>query len=200
MELPGQFTGTESGDVLMHKCAPDEDAAHLNVRVYDCTMILKTGSVEEIESALASIGWLMSVMFFPYGGKYSWRNKYRMTHGWNGLMQPTHEDMTTVDQLLKKFPYEPDGMVLGRGIDWYNMGNTATNPFTGFLCYYVAFESVAVAIFDGASLGATQAESQRWDFSEVNGTSHYDEFFACSHAGLRRVLISQPRAQASICW
>jgi hypothetical protein len=25
-----------------------------------------------------------------------------------------------------------------------------------------------------------EAESQRWDFSEVNGTSHYDEFFACS--------------------
>jgi hypothetical protein len=158
MELPGVYTGTESGDVLMHKCSPDEDNAHLNVRTYDCTMLLKTGTPEEIENSLTSIGWLMSVMFFPYGATYSWRNKYRMTMGGSGLLRPTHDDMKTVDQLMKKFPHEKGGFVLGRGIDWYNMGNSATNPFTGFLCYYVAFESVAVAIFDGADLGFPQPE------------------------------------------
>jgi hypothetical protein len=82
----------------------------------------------------------MSVTFFPYGASYSWRNKYRMTFDGTGLLLPTHDDMTTVDQLAKKFPYEADGFVLGRGIDWFNMGNSATNPFTRFLCYYVAFE------------------------------------------------------------
>ena len=158
MELPGTFTHTESEDVLIHKCPSDEDGAHLNIRVYDCTMILKSGTVEEIENGLTSFAWLMSVTFFPYGASYSWRNKYRLTFDGTGLLLPTHDDMTTVDQLLKKFPYEADGFVLGRGIDWYNMGNSATNPFTRFLSYYVAFESVAVAIFDGANLGVAHPE------------------------------------------
>jgi hypothetical protein len=39
MELPGTFTHTESGDVLIHKCPSDEDGAHLNTRACDCTMI-----------------------------------------------------------------------------------------------------------------------------------------------------------------
>ena len=172
MELPGTFTHTESGDVLIHKCPSDEDGAHLNVRVYDCTMILKSGTVEEIENGLTSFAWLMSVTFFPYGASYSWRNKYRMTFDGTGLLLPTHDDMTTVDQLLKKFPYEADGFVLGRGIDWYNMGNSATNPFTRFLCYYVAFESVAVAIFDGANLGVARPE-------HLNRTERRTKTIAC---------------------
>lgn len=155
MELPGEFTGTVSGDVLMHKCPPDGDSAHVNVRTYDCTMLLKSGTPEEIQDSLSSIGWLMSGMFFPYGATYSWRHKYRMNLGGSGLLSPTHEDMKIVDRLLKSFPAEQDGFVLGRGIDWYNMGNSTTNPFTRFLCYYVGFETVAVGIFDGANLGVS---------------------------------------------
>jgi hypothetical protein len=98
------------------------------------------------------------MMFFPYGATYSWRNKYRMVLGGTGLLQPTHEEMKTVDRLLKRFPYDGDGNVLSGGIDWYNMGNSSPNPFTSFLCYYVAFESVAVAIFDGAELGIDHSE------------------------------------------
>lgn len=158
MELPGEWTGTESNDVLIWKCPPDEDPAHLNARVYDGVFDLKSGEVGEIEQSLAQLNWLISMMFFPYGATYSWRNKYRMILGGTGLLKPTHDELRTVDALLKQFPYGEYGNVLSGGIDWYNMGNSATNPFTRFLCYYVAFESVAVAIFDGAELGASRPE------------------------------------------
>lgn len=158
MELPGEWTGTESNDVLIWKCPPDEDPAHLNVRVYDGVFDLKSGEVGEIEQSLAQLNWLISMMFFPYGATYSWRNKYRMVLSGTGLLKPTHDELKTVDALLKQFPYGEYGNVLSGGIDWYNMGNSATNPFTRFLCYFVAFESVAVAIFDGAVLGASKPD------------------------------------------
>ena len=158
LELPGEFTGTESNDVLLWKCPPPDDLSNPNVRVYDGLFDLKTGDVEEIEQCLQSLNWLLAMMFFPYGATYSWRNKYRMVLGGTGLLQPTHEEMKTVDRLLKRFPYGGDGNILSGGIDWYNMGNSSSNPFTSFLCYYVAFESVAIGIFDGADLGIDHPE------------------------------------------
>ncbi len=151
MELPGEYTATEKGDLYIRKCQADATAP--DMRVYDCWINLETGTAEEIERRLASIGWFMNVLFFPYGATYSWRNKYRMTMGGAGLLTPTHEDLKTVDKILKTFPSTPDGYALGGGIDWYNIGTSSTNVFTRFLCYYVAFESVAVAIHDGAELG-----------------------------------------------
>lgn len=158
LELPGEFTGTESNDVLLWKCPPPDDLSNPNVRVYDGLFDLKTGDVEEIERCLQSLNWLLAMMFFPYGATYSWRNKYRIVLGGTGLLQPTHEEMKTVDRLLKRFPYGSDGNILSGGIDWYNMGNSSSNPFTRFLCYYVAFESVAIAIFEGADLGIDHPE------------------------------------------
>ena len=110
MELPGEWTGTESNDVLIWKCPPDEDPAHLNVCVYDGVFDLKSGEVGEIERSLAQLNWLISMMFFPYGATYSWRNKYRMVLGGTGLLKPTHDELRTVDVLLKQFPYGEYGM------------------------------------------------------------------------------------------
>src|ERR1039458_4262241 len=125
LELPGEFTGTESNDVLLWKCPPPDDPSNPNVRVYDGLFDLKTGDVGEIEQCLQSLNWLLAMMFFPYGATYSWRNKYRMVLGGTGLLQPTHEEMETVDSLLKRFPYGGDGNILSGGIDWYNMGNSS---------------------------------------------------------------------------
>lgn len=53
-ELPGEFTGTESNDVLLWKCPPPVDLSNPNVRVYDGLFDLKTADVEEIEQCLQS--------------------------------------------------------------------------------------------------------------------------------------------------
>jgi hypothetical protein len=55
LELPGEFTGTESNDVLLWKCPPPDDLSNPNVRVYDGLFDLKTGDVEEIEHSLKSL-------------------------------------------------------------------------------------------------------------------------------------------------
>ena len=52
LELPGEFTGTESNDVLLWKCPPPDDLSNPNVCVYDGLFDLKTGDVEEIERCL----------------------------------------------------------------------------------------------------------------------------------------------------
>ena len=130
MELPGEYTATEQGGLYVWKC-PVEDTSHVNVRTYDCWISLDSCSAEEIESRLASVGWFMNVLFFPYGATYSWRNKYRMTFGGRGVFMPNHEDLKTVDMILKAYPNTSDGVGLASGMDWCNMGASASNPFSG---------------------------------------------------------------------
>jgi hypothetical protein len=89
LELPGEFTGTESDDVLLWKCPSPDDLSNPNIRVYDGLFDLKTGDIEEIEQCLQSLNWLLSMMFFPYGATYSWRNK--IPHG-AGRHRPSAAD------------------------------------------------------------------------------------------------------------
>lgn len=153
LELPGTYTATEEGNLHIWKCPAIETDFPANVCTYDCWIELATGDLTEVVDRLASISWFVAMLFFPFGATHSWRNKYRMTVGATGVLVPSHDDLKTVDAILKTFPNTPEGFVLGRGIDWYNMGNASSNPFTRFLCYYIAFESVAVAIAEGAALG-----------------------------------------------
>ena len=153
LELPGPYTATEEGNLHIWKCPVIETDFPANVCTYDCWIELATGDLTEVEDRLASVSWFVAMLFFPYGATYSWRNKYRMTVGATGVLVPSHDDLKTVDAILKTFPNTPEGFVLGRGIDWYNMGNASSNPFTRFLCYYIAFENVALAIAEGAAFG-----------------------------------------------
>jgi hypothetical protein len=156
LELPGPYTATREGGLHIWKCPIEEhNPTDKNTCVYDCWLELKTGDVEEIEKGLSSIGHLISILCFPYGASYSWRNKYRTTVPETRKLTPTHEELKIVDHVLQTFPYTPDGVLLASAIDWYNRGTISSNVFTKFLCYYVALESVAVAIADGADLGKT---------------------------------------------
>jgi hypothetical protein len=121
--------------VLLWRCPPPDDLSNPNAQGLRRVFDLKTGDVEEIEQCLKSLNWLLAMVFSPCGATYRWRNKYRMALGATGLLQPTHEEMKTVDRLLKRFPYGGEGNVLSGGIDWYNMGNSSPNPFTSSLCY-----------------------------------------------------------------
>src|ERR1700674_1885 len=156
LELPGVYTATREGGLHIWKCpTQDYDPNDKNTCVYDCWLDLSTGDVEDIEKGLSSIGHLISILCFPYGAAYSWRNKYRTTVPETRKLTPTHDELKLVDHLLQTFPYTPDGVLLASAIDWYNRGTISTNVFTTFFCYYVALESVAVAIADGADLGKT---------------------------------------------
>ena len=154
MELPWPYTSTKERNLHIWKCPPDEHAGtNPNVRIYDCWMDLEGHRVDEVESALAGIAYLVNVLCLPFDAIYSWRIKYRMTMGGTNLLTPSHDDLEIVDEILQKFPAVQDAAVLMAAIDWYNRGSMSSNVFNRFLCYYIALESVAVAIASGAELG-----------------------------------------------
>jgi hypothetical protein len=151
LEMPGEWTGTEGGKLYIWKCPTDgPEVTNKNMRIYDCWLELEGHSVADIEHGLAAIGSLVNVLCFPFGAAYTWRVKYRTTTGGLNLLSPTHDDCKLVDSILKKFPASPDAGILAAAIDWYNRGTVSTNIFNSFLCYYIALESVAVAIADGS--------------------------------------------------
>jgi hypothetical protein len=57
-----------------------------------------------------------------------------------------------------------EARILDAAIDWYNTGSTSANPLTRFLCYFIALESVAIAVTDGdAQFGLTLPGSMAKD-------------------------------------
>jgi hypothetical protein len=155
LELPGEFTSTVEGELHFWKCPTKDYETDPNINVYDGWLELKTGTVEEIESALSAIGYLISTMCFAFGASYSWRTKYRSAVNGNMSLTPAEEDLKLVGSILQQFKPSADYTLVAAAIDWYNRGTISTNVFTSFFCYYVALESVAVAIADGAGLGKT---------------------------------------------
>ncbi len=152
------------------------------MRIYDCWLELEGHSVADIEQGLAGIGSLVNVLCFPFGAAYNWRIKYRMTVGGPNLLTPSHDDCKIVDSILKKFPATADAAVLAAAIDWYNRGTVSTNVFNSFLCYYIALESVAVAIADGSELGLLHPEKKSRHEKQAHTIAciqaKHDELFA----------------------
>src|SRR2546427_13263611 len=101
-------------------------------------------------STIAMIGVAANRMAFAYGGAVDWRIKYRMVErsGSGSCATPSREDLHILDALLRNFPQTDDAIILDAAIDWYNRGRSSRNIFTAFLCYYIALESVSVAVAD----------------------------------------------------
>src|SRR5580704_524366 len=154
MELPGQLTSTREGSTHIWKCPPSADRRYSSyLRLYDCWLELKSGTVEEIEAGLTNIGRLVNIMCFPFDAEYSWRNKYRTTTPTTGTLTLNEMDLQIADNLIKLVPNTLVTAKLELATDWYNQGNISSNVFTKFLCYYIALESAAMAIVDGGQFG-----------------------------------------------
>lgn len=184
VDLPGTYTSSKERNLHIWKCPVEgrEAVANSNVRIYDCWLDLEGYSVEAVERGLSGIAYFVNVLCFPFGAAYSWRNKYRMTVGGSGLLTPSHDDLNVVDEMLRKFPDTADAAILVSGIDWYNRGSVSTDIFNRFLCYYVALESVALAIADGSDLGRTRLtkpnKSEKKALANVCIQAKHEELFA----------------------
>jgi|HubBroStandDraft_2_1064218.scaffolds.fasta_scaffold02473_6 hypothetical protein len=160
LEFPGEHTtSSPEGGVHLWKCPPPAgQTSNSDITIYDCWIDLESGTVEEIEHTLALIGRFVSIFCFPFGATYNWRTKYKVTNATTGVLTPTEADLSIVGEVIKSFPSTEHGEILETGIDWYNRASMSTNVFTSFFCYYVAFESVAVAIAEGVELGKTHIQ------------------------------------------
>lgn len=132
------------------KCPPYESSPlQQGTRIYDGWLELESIDAEYHRDAIAQIGMAVNRLAFAYDAKVDWRVKYRFRDKSYALLSPSEDDMHVLDSLLKDFPNTDDAIVLEAAIDWYNRGKNSNNVFASFLSYYIAIESVAVAIFNG---------------------------------------------------
>lgn len=118
--------------------------------IYDGWVDLESGSIEEIEITIRSIGLVLDIIGFTFGVAINWRLKYKMLEHIEPIASPSKEDLDILDLFMKNITYEGnDAAILSYAIDWYVKGRTTRNVFLRFLSYYIAFESIAVAIAEG---------------------------------------------------
>ena len=118
---------------------------HDDAIVYDGWITLAAPTIDEVQRALIHISIGMSRMAFVYDAELTWCLKYAQTRTAVGIGQPSKEDLKRFDEVLVN-PVPP---VLDLAMSWYNEGRNSTNPFTGYLCYFNAIESIVEAVWDG---------------------------------------------------
>lgn len=141
IDKPIQF-GSVIHPVHLWKC-PTADGALSLYTIYDGWVTLQTGIPEEISAALYRIGVALNRMGFAFGADLTWRVKYSNRPIRGGVPTPTTDELSYSDKFLLDIPY-----ALDLAIDWYNRGRNSRNPFTAFLCYFVAIEIVVEAAYD----------------------------------------------------
>jgi len=138
------------------KCPTYDDIpnTHPNIRIYDGWLELDSTEPEYIRTSIARIGVGVNRMAFAYNQRAEWRVKYRITMSPGSCATPSKDDLSVLDKMLREFPKTEDAIILDAAIDWYNRGKLSRNVFTSYLCYYIALESVAIAVADSdADLG-----------------------------------------------
>jgi hypothetical protein len=154
----------------LFKCPPLEPHSSQsgNERLYDGTYELDSIDGNSITFAIAMIGIGVNRMAFAYGGIATWRLKYPPTIQGLGVATPTKEDLQVLDSLLRNFPERNDAIILDNAIDWYNRGQSERSVFTSFLCFYIALESIAIAVTEGdADLGLAFSSKTKEEKAQV---------------------------------
>ena len=184
LELPSNYV--RFGDNLhLWLCPPVGEMQTYggrNVNVYDGWHDLQSDDPVEIEEVLRNIGRTMNRMAFTFGATVDWRPKYKMTCHTGAAMTPVVSDMPILRALLSASQDSKEDEILDAAIDWYNRGSTSRNPFTAFLCYYIALESVAIAVTEGDAdfgLGYSSGNKQQLQEERITCiTSLYDSLFS----------------------
>jgi hypothetical protein len=184
IDLPVENVGVGK-NLHLFKCpVPDGGGGpKTHTRIYDGTLDVDRVEASHLRSLIADIGIVASRFAFAYGGIVDWRVKYPVTASVEGVATPSREDLDLLDAFFKRFPTSPEAVLLDAGLDWYNRGRSSRNPFTAFLCYYVAVESVANAVVEGdADLGlgytrGTKAERAKEQL-ECIGLKHEEVYAA----------------------
>lgn len=158
LELPLEFMNFGK-DFHLYKCQSKENDRKSNdlTHIYDGHMSLETGSIEEIETGLRRIGYIMNIIGFTYGVPIDWRIKYRRLEYYEPIVKPSVDDLKVLNNVLNNVPSDGnDADIMNSGLDWYVRGRTSKNIFIRFLSYYIAIESVSLAISsDKGNFGIT---------------------------------------------
>lgn len=168
LELPSQYVRFDDRFHLWMCPLPEgTPSSNLVWRIYDGWLDVEAVTPETLRSAMTMISVGINRMAFAYGVRVHWRPKYRLVLSDPGIATPKQEDLAILDSLLRDFPSREDAFLLDQAIDWYNRGNSSHNVFVAFLCYYIALESIAVAVDDGhADFGLAYAPATKQERRE----------------------------------
>lgn len=156
-----------------------------NVIVYDGWMNLSADTPESIREAVDLLRQSLHRLAFAFQASITWRLKYLPSHHASGIHQPGQDEFHAIDWLFHPTANIDEARILDAAIDWYNTGSTSSNPLTRFLCYFIALESVAIAVTDGdVQFGLTVPASTT---SELRGAR-----VDCIKALARELLESEP--------
>ena len=154
LDLPIAETTIRFGEKLnLWKCPQIEELSisSSSVNLYDGWLELESTDPESIRNSINMIGIGLRRITFAYGAVVNWHVKYSTVLSSPSSATPSDEDLDYVNLLLHAFPASEDAMVLDIAIDWFNHGKSSHNVFMRFLCYYIAIESVAIAITEGTA-------------------------------------------------
>jgi len=151
-EIPYDFLNSSAGDlkILLHKVKMPEasDKANFNIQIYDGTVLLPNIDVDTIGDALDVIGLFLNRITFRIDGKAEWFLKYSMYESGTGKLRLSKKDFRLLGEYLLSLK-SPDMTVIDSAMSWYTTAKNSTNIFTQYLNYYIAMESLAVALVDG---------------------------------------------------
>ncbi len=138
-------------DFHLYKCPPQDDWPHAdrNIRLYDGWIDVQQPDAEGIRMAIDRVQVGVNRLAFAYGAPASWCLKYTALAPSGVCATPSDQDTSILDSMLREFPTAEESYSLDCAVDWYNRGTASRNVFVQFLCFYIAFESLAVAIADG---------------------------------------------------
>jgi hypothetical protein len=150
----------------LYKCPKIETAPPVedNYYIYDGWLELDSIDSDYIKNAIATIGVGVNRMAFAYNGKVEWRLKYHDKPLGEACAVPSEDDLDILDAMFRKFPISEDAIFLDAAIEWFNRGRSSQNSHVSFLCYYLSFELLAIAIAEGSanftfSIGKSDKES-----------------------------------------
>jgi len=179
LELPGDLR-FPSG-IELYKSHSD---AQEGVWIYDGWLELRDTKPETIIAALRDLERAMRRLALAYDVDLRWCLKYPMRAGGAGWAQPSEEDLRHLEA-LSAVPSDVDVQrILDGAIDWYQSGHGASDAATRYLCYWIALESLAVALAEGelrAHYGDVVPEADRQaaeDEARRDIQALYDELYA----------------------
>jgi|GEM_PF-5474980 len=152
IDLPFEYTTAKSnkiGVLHFHKVKLDIPSNSVsNIVVYDGTLELVNIENETIKNGLGLIETFLHKMSFRVDGKVEWFLKYPLYSDASGKIAINKKGFSSIGKYMT-VDLGSDSSRIDTSISWFINGNISTNPFTKFLSYYIAFESLAIPFVDG---------------------------------------------------
>ncbi len=120
-----------------------------NIIVYDGWMDITNASPDSIKKEINYLRQTLHKLAFAFKASITWRLKYLPSFHASGITNPDLKEFIELEWFFNPILNDEEAIVIDSAIDWFNIGSTSSNPLTRFLCYFIALESIVIAITDG---------------------------------------------------